>query len=116
MQSPSAQCELHNPLCGDRITLCMRVEDGVVREVRFDGHGCSISQASASMMAEALEGKPVAEAHRIIENFKRFMRGEAVGDDQLGDLVSLSGVRKYATRVKCAHLAWEAAEKCLNEL
>lgn len=113
--NPSAQCQLFNPLCGDQVQLSLRIEAGKVKEVRFDGHGCSISQASASMMASMLEGVSIEEARARIENFRRFMRGEPVSDEVLGDLVSFSGVRKYATRIKCAHLAWEAAEKCLDQ-
>ena len=108
-----------NPLCGDEIRVSLRVRDGVIEDVRFEGKGCSISQASASMMTEQIKGKPVAEANRLIAAFKAMMRAsggaEPVADD-LGDLVALSGVRKFPVRVKCATLSWITLELALEEL
>jgi nitrogen fixation NifU-like protein len=104
-----------NPLCGDEIRLFLVVRDGVVRDVRFDGKGCSISQASASMMTERVKGRPVAEVRRLIAAFKGMMRGTAAEDD-LGDLVALQGVRKFPVRVKCATLGWITLEDALAEL
>ena len=103
-----------NPLCGDEIRLSLVVRDGVVLDVRFEGKGCSISQASASMMTERIKGQPVAEARRRIASFKALMRGEAPSDD-LGDLEALQGVRKFPVRVKCATLGWVTLEEALNE-
>jgi nitrogen fixation NifU-like protein len=115
-----------NPLCGDEIRVSLRVRDGVIDDVRFEGKGCSISQASASMMTEQIKGKPVAEANRLIAAFKAMMRTPAGtapsgGDvppaaDDLGDLVALSGVRKFPVRVKCATLSWITLELALAEL
>jgi nitrogen fixation protein NifU and related proteins len=104
-----------NPLCGDEIRLSLIVRDGVVRDVRFDGKGCSISQASASMMTERIKGQPIAEAQRLIAAFKALMRGEASIDD-LGDLEALQGVRKFPVRVKCATLGWVTLEQALDEV
>jgi nitrogen fixation protein NifU and related proteins len=104
-----------NPLCGDEIRLSLVVRDGVVRDVRFDGKGCSISQASASMMTERIKGQPIAEAQRLIGAFKALMRGEASTDD-LGDLEALQGVRKFPVRVKCATLGWVTLEQALDEV
>ena len=109
-----------NPLCGDEIRVSLRVRDGVVEDVRFEGKGCAISQASASMMTEQIKGKPVAEANRLIAVFKAMMHTTSGTDpaaaDELGDLVALSGVRKFPVRVKCATLSWITLEMALDEL
>jgi nitrogen fixation protein NifU and related proteins len=104
-----------NPLCGDEITIFLIVRDGVVRDVRFEGKGCSISQASASMMTEQIKGRPVEEARAQIAAFKAMMRGEPANGD-LGDLEALQGVRKFPVRVKCATLGWVTLEGALQEL
>ncbi len=108
-----------NPMCGDEIRVSLRVRDGLIEDVCFDGKGCAISQASASMMTEQLKGKPVAEANRLIAAFKGMMHTPAGADpsaDELGDLVALSGVRKFPVRVKCATLSWITLEMALEEL
>ncbi|HET9001267.1 MAG TPA: SUF system NifU family Fe-S cluster assembly protein [bacterium] len=104
-----------NPLCGDEITIFLIVRDGVVRDVRFEGKGCSISQASASMMTELIKGRPVEEARGLIAAFKAMMHGEPANGD-LGDLEALQGVRKFPVRVKCATLGWVTLEGALQEL
>jgi len=104
-----------NPLCGDEITISLMVRDGVVRDVRFAGKGCSISQASASMMTEQIKGRPIEEARALIAAFKAMMRGEPANGD-LGDLEALQGVRKFPVRVKCATLGWVTLEGALEEL
>lgn len=114
-----AKREGANPLCGDEITVSVRVRDGVIEDVRFEGKGCSISQASASMMTEQLKGKPLAEANRLIAAFKAMMHtpsGAEPAADELGDLVALAGVRKFPVRVKCATLSWITLEMALQEL
>lgn len=105
---------LNNPLCGDVIDLMLRVEGDRIRDVRFQGKGCSISQASASMMGGVLEGRTVREALQIMEVFTRMLHGDAdaAGDPELGDLRALAGVSRFPVRVKCALLAWN----CLDEL
>jgi nitrogen fixation protein NifU and related proteins len=104
-----------NPLCGDEITVSLRVREGIVEDVRFEGKGCSISQASSSMMTEAAKGKPVEEVVRLIAAFKAMMHGTPAGED-LGDLEALQGVRKFPVRVKCATLGWMTLEGALEEL
>ena len=104
-----------NPLCGDEIRVSLLVHDGIVQDARFDGKGCSISQASASMMTERIKGRPIAEAERLIAAFKAMMRGEQPADD-MGDLEALQGVRKFPVRVKCATLGWVTLEEALKEL
>jgi nitrogen fixation NifU-like protein len=117
LSHPSAACSLFNPLCGDQIQLTVKVGKGSVGEIGFSGHGCSISQASASMMAEICQGKGVAEIETLMAQFRSVMRGEMTPEEaeKLGDAVALEGVRKFSARVKCAMLAWEALEKCLED-
>jgi nitrogen fixation NifU-like protein len=104
-----------NPLCGDELALFVRLRDGKVDEVRFEGRGCSISQASASMMTDAIKGKSIDEVHALIRAFKEMMHGHEPADD-LGDLVALQGVRKFPVRIKCATLSWVALEQGLDDL
>ncbi len=103
-----------NPLCGDELSLSARVEDGVIQEVRFEGRGCSISQASASMMTEEMKGKPLGEARALVEQFKAMMHGQP-STLEGSDLAALQGVRKFPVRVKCATLAWVALDQGVEE-
>jgi len=116
LENPCSGCTLYNPLCGDQIILNLGVKDSMIAEIAFSGHGCSISQAAASMMTDLCRGKTVIEAKELSGAFKCLMRGEKSAEDlpQLGDAVSLEGVRKFSARVKCAMLAWEALDKCLD--
>ena len=120
VERPDASVAMYNPVCGDEITLQLRVREGVIEEARFQGQGCSISQASASMMAQLLEGKTQEEAREATARFTRMMHGDtdAARDRSLGDLRALAGVAQFPARVKCALLAWNAlqeAEKQLND-
>ncbi|MCL6553206.1 MAG: SUF system NifU family Fe-S cluster assembly protein [Firmicutes bacterium] len=103
-----------NPLCGDELVLSVRLEGDRVVAARFEGRGCSISQASASMLTEAITGKSVDEVRGLIGAFKAMMRGAGPADS-LGDLAALQGVRKFPVRIKCATLAWVALEQGLDE-
>lgn len=103
-----------NPLCGDELSLYLRLSDGRVTEARFEGRGCSISQASTSMMTEVIKGKTLEEVRALVGKFKGMMRGETPGDD-LGELIALAGVRKFPVRIKCATLSWVALEQGLDE-
>ena len=109
----------HNPLCGDRVQIHLRVEDGVVRDIAFEGSGCAISTASASMMTEAVKGKPVAEVEKLFESFRDMVTGKddrAAGEAaDLGSLEALQGVREIPIRVKCATLAWHTLQAALKE-
>ena len=108
----------HNPLCGDEIQVYLFVEDGVVRDVKVGGQGCSISQSSASMMTQAVKGKPVADAHRVLDAFRRMMGLEVDGEPEdvnLGDLEALQGVVKFPVRIKCATLAWTTLAQAMDE-
>ena len=128
---PAQRVEGFNPLCGDEVILYLDVENGVVKDVRTDGQGCSISQASTSMMSAAIKGKPVAEVRQLIRAFKALMsihesklEGEGDGSDlaaelagvRLGDLEALQGVVKFPVRIKCATLAWNALQQGLEEI
>lgn len=106
LEDPDVATRGHNPLCGDDIEISMDVENGVVQDIRFLGKGCSISQASASMLTEAVKGKTTAEARELVDAFKALMHGDAPPDDKLGDIEALQGVRRYPVRIKCALLAW----------
>lgn len=113
LDAPDVEIAMNNPVCGDQITLQMKVVDGVIEAVRFSGQGCSISQASASMMAQILEGSSLEEADAVSARFLQMMHGdpEAARDRKLGDLRALEGVAKFPARVKCALLAWNALQE-----
>lgn len=109
------QAEGFNPLCGDRLTLYLTVDEhDVIRDVGFDGKGCAISVASASLMTEAVKGKTVQEAKRLFEGFHRLVAG-GESDAKLGKLRVLEGVKAYPSRVKCATLAWHTLQAALND-
>jgi nitrogen fixation protein NifU and related proteins len=115
---PDASCALRNPLCGDHIDLRVNVEDQKVSKIMFSGHGCAISQASASMMSDLCSGKTLEQVGNLAAYFRSMMRGEKSGEEleELGDAVALEGVKNFSARVKCAMLAWEALEKCVADL
>ena len=104
--------EATNPLCGDEIDLSLRLDGDAVADIAFDGRGCSISQASASMLCEAVAGMETAAARSLAERFRGMLQGAGETDD-LGDLEALRGVRAYPVRVKCATLAWNALLQAL---
>lgn len=105
-----------NPLCGDEITLYLAVEDDVIKDISFEGHGCAISTASASMMTEALKGKSVAEADALFGGMQRLMTAdEGAETEELGKLKILQGVRAFPMRVKCATLAWHTLRAALRQ-
>lgn len=117
LESPDASVQMRNPLCGDEITLELTFDGERVREVRFAGQGCAISQASASMMTQALRGKTRAEADALTQRFAEMIAGdaEAATDPALGELRALAGVARIPVRVKCATLAWQALQKAWEE-
>ena len=113
--SPDAEAEGYNPLCGDDVTVQLRLEDGAITEAAFQGQGCSISQASASILTEQVQGLSPAEAQALAEDFRRLMQDGAEVDRDLGDLGALTGVQKFPVRVKCATLAWNALLEALKQ-
>jgi nitrogen fixation protein NifU and related proteins len=107
-----------NPVCGDEVTLRLAVQDGKVAQVAWDGAGCSISMASASVLTDLAEGLTVAELHEVIDSFREVLRsrGKVQADPELlGDAAAFEGVARYAARVKCAMISWVAAEDALNQ-
>ena len=111
------QAEGYNPLCGDRLTLYLRVKDGIIEDVSFDGAGCAISVASASLMTEGVKGKTEQEADTLFRQFHQLITttsSDEVPDPDLGKLAALAGVRAYPTRVKCATLAWHTLDSALS--
>jgi nitrogen fixation NifU-like protein len=119
---PAAHAVGHNPLCGDEIEVYLDVTaDGMVNDIKVAGQGCSISQSSASMMSQAVKGKPVADVRALVHRFKSMMSIEEPSDDpavaeaKLGDLEALRGVVKFPVRIKCATLAWNTLAQGIDE-
>jgi nitrogen fixation protein NifU and related proteins len=118
---PAAHATGHNPLCGDEIDVYLQVDDGVISDVKVGGQGCSISQSSASMMSQAVKGRPVAEVEALVRKFKGMMSIEDASEDPgqpnvaLGDLEALQGVVKFPVRIKCATLAWNTLLQALDD-
>jgi nitrogen fixation NifU-like protein len=111
-------CDGHNPLCGDDITVYLVLENNIVQDVRFVGSGCSISQASASMMTQAVKGKSTDEAIQLFNEFQQMILGELdpeKDENHLGKLAIFSGVREYPSRAKCATLAWHTLNAATSE-
>lgn len=108
--------EGHNPLCGDRLAVHLDVEDGVIRGVAFEGAGCAISRASASLMTDAVKGKSVAEAERLFEEFRQMVTSgvDQAVEESLGKLTVFCGVREFPSRVKCASLSWHTLHAALE--
>jgi nitrogen fixation protein NifU and related proteins len=111
-------CEGYNPLCGDQITVYLNLdENNIVEEIKFDGIGCTISQASASMMTQILKGKTKEEAEKIFQEFQQMLVSDLDINNQqnsLGKLTIFSGVKEYPSRVKCATLAWHTMNSALQ--
>jgi nitrogen fixation NifU-like protein len=107
----------NNPLCGDQLTVHVELEDGVVKDVGFQGSGCAISRASASLMTESVKGRRLDEIERLFERFHGLLTGPPTGPvdaSDLGKLAVFSGVREYPVRVKCATLAWHTVRAALR--
>jgi nitrogen fixation NifU-like protein len=117
MASANRKAEGYNPLCGDHVTVYLKLEDGVIRDISFEGSGCAISKASASLMTSELKGKTEAQARELFDNVHKMLTGEANGSDGgkgVGKLAILSGVCKFPARVKCASLAWHTVNSALK--
>ncbi|MGH8021680.1 MAG: Fe-S cluster assembly sulfur transfer protein SufU [Opitutaceae bacterium] len=111
------QAEGHNPLCGDEVTVFLHLDGDIISNITFDGQGCAISKASASLMTTRLKGRSLDEANRLLEEVRALLTApeETPPDlESLGDLAALAGVRKFAVRVKCATLAWHTLEAALT--
>jgi nitrogen fixation NifU-like protein len=105
----------HNPLCGDRLTLYLRVQDDVIQDISFVGSGCAIFRASASIMTTVLKGKTRREALELFDTFHKLITTGAGDTETLGKLAVMAGVHKYPVRVKCAVLCWHTAKNALEE-
>ena len=117
LEQSTHQQEGHNPICGDQLTVFVQVSDDKVIDVAFQGDGCAISMASASMMTEVLKGKSLLEAKVLFELFRRLVMGQSLSseeEDQLGKLMVLAGVQQYPMRGKCATLAWHTLDAALD--
>lgn len=112
----TAKQEGFNPLCGDRLTLFLKVEDGRIADVAFQGNGCAISTSSASLMTEVVKGKSVAEADKLFEGFRRLVTRTPPEPSkaEVGKLLVFSGVGEFPARVKCATLCWHTLEAALH--
>jgi nitrogen fixation NifU-like protein len=105
-----------NPVCGDEVEIDVDLEGQTIRDIAFRGRGCSISQASTSMLTECIAGRPVADALRAADQFRAMMMDGAPPTPELGDLEALQGVAKYPVRVKCALLGWNVLQQGLRPL
>ncbi len=117
MEDASRQLEGFNPLCGDRLTLYLKIEDDRVTDISFEGAGCAISMASASLLSETLVGKTTAEAEVVFQSFHEMLtgeRGQPFDEKVLGKLAVFAGVCEFPTRVKCATLAWHTLNGALK--
>jgi nitrogen fixation NifU-like protein len=117
LEACTHHAEGHNPLCGDQLELTLIVEDGLVQDIRFQGSGCAIDMASASLMTGAVKGKPVAEAEAMAEQFRGMVRGDLEPGSEtplLGKLTLFSGVKNLPSRVKCAVLPWATLHAALK--
>jgi nitrogen fixation NifU-like protein len=117
MAEANRKAEGYNPLCGDHVTVFLQLKDGVIQDISFQGSGCAISKASASMMTAELKGKTAAAAQALFDNVHKMLTGETNGDDasdRVGKLAILSGVCKFPARVKCASLAWHTVSAALK--
>jgi nitrogen fixation NifU-like protein len=123
---PAHKVEGFNPLCGDEVTVYLEVDDGVLKDIKMTGHGCSISQSSSSLMSNAVKGKSLDDVRATIETFKELMMAHEtqLNDEErddanlrtLGELAALAGVVKFPVRIKCATLAWNTLQQGLQEL
>jgi nitrogen fixation protein NifU and related proteins len=114
LEDANRSADGYNPLCGDKVKVYLRVEDGRVKDLSFEGSGCAISKASASVMTESLKGKSVEEVEAVFKRFRDLVMGKTAEAEDLGKLVVFSGVCEFPTRVKCATLAWHALQAALQ--
>ena len=119
LERPDADVELNNPFCGDEVHVQLQAGGGCIEHISVSGRGCAISQASASILSEIVEGKPSEEVAQIARAVRRMMKGEDISDaerESFGDLIALEGVKMFPVRIKCALLSWDALEDALQAL
>ena len=118
LESANYQAEGYNPLCGDQLTVYINLEDDLVKDVGFEGSGCAISKASASMMTQAVKGKSKEQAESLFKEFHSMVTGELdeeTEENSLGNLKIFAGVREFPVRVKCATIPWHTLQAALNK-
>ena len=119
LENANHEADGNNPLCGDQITLYVSTADGIVTDISFEGSGCAISTASASLMTEVLKGKSIEDAQELFELFHGMVTGDPAGESpsaqSMGKLSVLAGVREFPVRVKCASLAWHTFKAAIEE-
>jgi nitrogen fixation NifU-like protein len=117
LDTPDRKAEGYNPLCGDRCTVYLAMQGDVIEDIAFQGSGCAISRASASMMTQSLKGKTVSEAEDLFRNFHRMVTGQSNDRNhpEVGKLAVFAGVSAFPARVKCATLAWHTLQAALHE-
>jgi nitrogen fixation protein NifU and related proteins len=118
LEHANRQADGYNPLCGDKLSVYIQLENGIVKDIAFVGAGCAISTASASMMTESLKGKPESEAREIFDRFHQLVTNHSDSPPDaatMGKLAVFSGVREYPVRVKCATLAWHTMRAALDQ-
>ena len=116
MDDANRQAEGYNPLCGDKLKLYLKMDGDLVQDASFEGAGCAISTASASLMTESLKGKTRQEAMKLLDKFHELLTTDTPASHDLGKLVVFCGVRDYPARVKCATLAWHTLKSALNNV
>ena len=117
LEGANREAEGFNPVCGDHLTVYLQERDGVIVDVRFQGEGCAISKASASLMTDSVKGKTTAEAEELFQGVHHMLTGDLdadVGAERLGKLAVFSGVREFPARIKCASLSWHALRNALK--
>lgn len=114
METANQRAEGYNPLCGDHYTVFLDVADGTIRDIAFQGSGCAISKASASMMSQAVKNKSTAQAEELFQHFHQVVTGASGDAEQLGKLAAFAGVASFPTRIKCATLAWHTLHAALS--
>ncbi len=114
LENSTSRAVGHNPLCGDRIEVALRLDGDMIADIKFEGSGCAISQASASMMTTVLKGFSTGRAQELFEKFHAMLTGDGGDMEQLGKLAALADVYKFPARVKCAMLPWRTLEASLD--
>lgn len=116
LEEISGEMELLNPACGDLVNVQFRLADNKIEDIAFEGHGCAISMASASLMTELMQGKSIEEVLILIDLFSELVKGnKELETEPLGDAVFLQGVAQFPTRIRCANLSWHALEEALKK-
>ena len=118
VDDPDIDLEVNNPFCGDEFHIQLKVDGNLVSEVGINGRGCAISQASASLLAELVQGKSYADVNAAVDSVRRLLKGEEITEEEqdiLGDIEALGGVRKFPVRIKCALLSWVGLDDALAD-